>query len=81
MRTYDVLFMADHFVMVTTVQMNPATDKRDIEDVAWKRLADEYGSEWADSCKSFVNHVSIEDQGTSAPTPGDITDTGTESEE
>lgn len=80
MRTYDVLFMADHFVMVTTIQMNPVIDKRDIEDVAWKRLTDEYGQVWADATKSFVNHVSIEDQGTSAPTPGDITDTGTEQE-
>ena len=76
MTTYDVLFMADHFVMVTTVQMSPAVDKRDIEDVAWQRLTDEYGATWTDACKSFVNHVSIEDQGTSAPTPGDPEDAG-----
>lgn len=82
MKTYDVLFMADHFVMVTTIQMHASPDKRDMEKVAWKRLADEYGDEWVDSTKSFVKQVSIEEvPGTSVPEPGDPQDAGIESEE
>jgi hypothetical protein len=57
---YDVLLMADHFVMVTTIIMDEALDKRDIESEAWKRLADEYGDEWVDTTKPFINQVSIE---------------------
>ena len=57
---YDVLLMADHFVMVTTIIMDEALDKRDIESIAWKRLADEYGDEWVDTTKPFINQVSIE---------------------
>lgn len=60
MKQFDVLFMADHFVMVTTVMMDERPDKRDMEEVAWKRLADEYGDEWVQSTKSFIKQVSIE---------------------
>ena len=60
MKQFDVLFMADHFVMVTTVMMDERPDKRDMENVAWKRLADEYGNEWVQSTKSFIKQVSIE---------------------
>ena len=60
MKQFDVLFMADHFVMVTTVMMDERPDKRDMEDVAWKRLADEYGDDWVQSTKSFIKQVSIE---------------------
>jgi hypothetical protein len=59
-RQYDVLLMADHFVMVTTIIMDEALDKRDIESTAWKRLADEYGNEWVSTTKPFINQVSIE---------------------
>jgi hypothetical protein len=60
MKQFDVLFMADHFVMVTTVMMDERPDKRDMENVAWKRLADEYGDDWVESTKSFIKQVSIE---------------------
>ena len=60
MKQFDVLFMADHFVMVTTVMMDERPDKRDMENVAWKRLADEYGNDWVESTKSFIKQVSIE---------------------
>ena len=56
----DVLFMADHFVMVTTIETEYSPDSREVEKVAWKRLADEYGEEWATSTKSFIKQVSIE---------------------
>ena len=56
----DVLFMADHFVMVTTIQTDYSPDQRDVEQAAWKRLADEYGDEWVDATKSFIKQVSIE---------------------
>ena len=59
-RQYDVLSVADHFVMVTTVIMDEAPDKRDIENAAWKRLTDEYGDEWVTKTKSLINQVSIE---------------------
>lgn len=78
----DVLFMADHFVMVTTVDVDYSPDHRDVERQAWDRLGAEYGIDWVGMTKQFINQVSIEIvPGTSTPTPGDITDTGTESEE
>lgn len=76
MTTYDVLFMHDHFVLVTTVEMYATLDKRDIEEVALKRLADEYGETFAEIVKSS-KQVTIEDvPGTSVPTPGDPEDAG-----
>ena len=59
-RQYDVLLMANHFVMVTTIITDESPDKRDLEDAAWKRLADEYGDEWVSTTKPFINQVSIE---------------------
>jgi RNase P/RNase MRP subunit POP5 len=74
MRQYDVLTAADHFVMVTTVIMDEALDKRDIENAAWKRLADEYGDEWVETTKSFIKQVSIEEP--AIPEAGDPADAG-----
>lgn len=52
--------MADHFVMVTTIITDESPDKRDMENAAWKRLADECGIEWVNMTKPFINQVSIE---------------------
>ena len=66
-KNYDVLFLADHFVMVTTVETIPSVDNRDIEKAALIRLANEYGQEFADNVKSYSKKVSIEEiPGTSA---------------
>ena len=80
---YDVLLMANHFVMVTTIIMDEALDKRDIESTAWKRLADEYGDEWVSTTKPFINQVSIETVDKeddsdiyTIPEPGDPADAG-----
>ena len=73
----DVLFMADHFVMVTTIQTDYSPDQRDVEQAAWKRLANEYGDEWVDATKSFIKQVSIEVAVLSEiPEPGDPADAG-----
>jgi len=56
----DVLFMADHFVMVTTIETDYSPDSRDVEKAAWERLTDEYGDEWVASTKSFIKRVSIQ---------------------
>jgi RNase P/RNase MRP subunit POP5 len=73
----DVLFMADHFVMVTTIITDYSPDTRDVETAAWKRLADEYGDEWVASTKSFIKQVSIEViEESGIPTPGDPEDAG-----
>jgi hypothetical protein len=73
----DVLFMADHFVMVTTVITDYSPDQRDVENAAWKRLADEYGDEWVDATKSFIKQVSIEViEESGIPEPGDPEDAG-----
>lgn len=73
----DVLFMADHFVMVTTVITDYSPDQRDVENAAWKRLADEYGDEWVDATKSFIKQVSIEViEESGIPKPGDPEDAG-----
>jgi hypothetical protein len=67
-KTYDVLFMADHFVMVTTIETVERHDRRDIEADALKRLADEYGQEFADNIKSYTKQVSVEEvAATTAP--------------
>jgi len=58
--TTDVLFAADHFIMVTTIETIYSPDHRDIENAAWERLADEYGVNWVNMTKPFVNKVSIE---------------------
>jgi len=77
----DVLFIADHFVMVTTIETDYSPDQRDVEREAWNRLSAEYGIDWVAMTQRYINNVSIEVvPGTSTPTPGDITDTGTEGE-
>lgn len=80
---YDVLLMANHFVMVTTIITDESPDKRDLEDAAWKRLADEYGDEWVNTTKPFINQVSIETVDKeddsdiyTIPEPGDPADAG-----
>ena len=75
----DVLFMADHFIMVTTVQTDYSPDIRDVEKAAWDRLGAEYGIDWVRMTRQFINKVSIEIV-QDIPTIGDITDTGTEGE-
>ena len=75
----DVLFMADHFIMVTTVQTDYSPDIRDVEKAAWDRLSAEYGIDWVGMTRQFINKVSIEIV-QDIPTIGDITDTGTEGE-
>ena len=73
----DVLFVADHFVMVTTIETDYSPDQRDIENAAWDRLSAEYGAEWVSMTNRFIKSVSIEVV-QDIPTVGDITDTGTE---
>jgi hypothetical protein len=73
----DVLFVADHFVMVTTIEVDYSPDTRDIEKAAWDRLSEQYGIDWVGMTKQFINQVSIEVV-QDIPTVGDITDTGTE---
>lgn len=81
MTTYDVLFMHNQFVLVTTVTMQPALDKRDIEKVALDKLQDEYGSTFAEIVASSKQVTIEEVPGTSVPTPGDLQDAGVEDSE
>jgi len=76
MNTYDVLFMHNHFVLVTTVIMDETDDQESIELAALKRLADEYGDDFAAIVKSS-KQVTIEGvTDNSIPEPGDLTDAG-----
>ena len=76
MHNYDVLFMHNHFVLVTTVIMEETDDKETIELAALKRLADEYGDEFMEIIKSS-RQVSIEGLiDNSIPEPGDPEDAG-----
>jgi hypothetical protein len=69
----DVLFMADHFVLVTSIETDYSPDSRDVEQAALKRLADEYGDEFVAIIKSATKQVSIEVvQETPEPTINDI---------
>ena len=75
--TYDVLFAADHFVMVTTVEMPASPDKRDIEEQAWYRLTEVYGATWVLETKGFINQVTMQEM-EPMPLPGDLEDAGVE---
>jgi hypothetical protein len=76
MTNYDVLFMHNHFVLVTTVMMNETDDKESIELAALKRLADEYGDDFVEIIKSS-KQVTIESAPISEiPEPGDPEDAG-----
>jgi division protein CdvB (Snf7/Vps24/ESCRT-III family) len=76
MNTYDVLFMHNHFVLVTTVIMDETDDNEAIELAALKRLADEYGDDFAAIVKSS-KQVTIEGVvDNSIPEPGDPEDAG-----
>ena len=81
MTNYDVLFMHDHFVLVTTVIMDEQSDEETIEQAALKRLADEYGDDFAAVIKSSKQLTIEETLGTSGdefniPEPGDPEDAG-----
>jgi hypothetical protein len=56
----DVLFVADHFIMVTTIETDETTDQHEIENAAWDRLNAEYGTDWADTTRQFTNKVLVE---------------------
>ena len=58
--TADVLFAADSFIMVTTVEVDYSPDQRDVEKAAWDRLSAEYGIDWVGMTKQFIKQVSIE---------------------
>jgi hypothetical protein len=76
MTNYDVLFMHNHFVLVTTIIMDETDDKESIELAALKRLADEYGDEFMEIIKSS-RQVSIEGlMDNTIPEPGDPEDAG-----
>ena len=82
MTNYDVLFMHNHFVLVTTVVMDETDDKESIEQAALKRLADEYGDDFIEIIKSS-KQVTIEQAPTvdasdvyTIPVPGDPEDAG-----
>ena len=76
MANYDVLFMHNHFVLVTTIIMDETDDEESIELAALKRLADEYGDEFMEIIKSS-KQVSIEGvMDNTIPEPGDPEDAG-----
>jgi hypothetical protein len=73
MKQYDVLFLADHFVLVTTVEMIGPAQEEEIEEQALERMASEYGADFANILKE-CSKVSV----TEAPQAKDIED-GTKS--
>ncbi len=76
MANYDVLFMHDHFVLVTTIIMGETDDEESIELTALKRLSDEYGNEFTEIIKSS-KQVTIERQPSNdIPDFGDPEDAG-----
>lgn len=51
MKNYDILFLADHFVLVTTVEMTGPAQEEEIEEQALERMASEYGANFANILK------------------------------
>lgn len=76
MNNYDVLFMHNHFVLVTTVIMDRTDDKEAIELGALERLADEYGQDFMKIIHSSKQVTIEEAPNTSIPEPGDPEDAG-----
>jgi hypothetical protein len=71
--------MADHFIMVTTVETDYSPDQRDVENAAWDRLTAQYGEEWVTATRQLINNVSIEVvQKVETPAPADPQDAGIE---
>jgi len=56
----DVMLIADHFVMVTTIELDYNSTQDEIESEAWNRLGAEYGEDWVEITKSIINSVSID---------------------
>ena len=56
----DVMLIADHFVMVTTIELDYNSTQDEIESEAWNRLGAEYGEDWVQITKSIINRVSID---------------------
>jgi hypothetical protein len=73
MKNYDVLFLANHFVLVTTVEMAAPASEEEVEHEALERMASEYGADFANILKE-CGRVSV----TEAPPAKDIED-GTKS--
>jgi len=60
MKYYDVLFMADHFVLVTTVEIPTFAQEVEIEHEAIERIASEYGVDFANTLTE-CSKISIQD--------------------
>jgi dihydroorotase len=73
MKHYDILFLANHFVLVTTVEMTAPATEEQVELEALERMASEYGADFANILKE-CSRVSV----TEAPQAKDIED-GTKS--
>lgn len=58
MKNYDILFLANHFVLVTTVEMTAPATEEQIEQEALERMASEYGADFANILKE-CSRVSI----------------------
>jgi uncharacterized membrane protein (UPF0127 family) len=58
MKNYDILFLADHFVLVTTVEMATPASEEQIEQEALERMASEYGADFANILKE-CSRVSV----------------------
>lgn len=56
----DVMLMADHFVMITTIEVAHYSTEDEIETAAWDRLSEQYGKEWVDMTREIIKRVSIE---------------------
>jgi len=83
MKNYDILFMHNHFVLVTTIIMDEESDDEGVESAALKRLADEYGDDFAEIVKSSKQVTIEEVPGTSddelnIPEPVEPEDAGIE---
>lgn len=73
MKNYDILFLANHFVLVTTIEMAGPAQEEEIEEQALERMASEYGADFANILKE-CSRLSV----TEAPPAKDIED-GTKS--
>jgi len=76
MKTYDVCYVLDYCIVVTTVEMIDSDDEERISKLAIKKMTDIYGKEFG-TILSSANQTNIElAPNNYIPPAGDATDAG-----
>jgi hypothetical protein len=56
----DVTLVADHFAIITTLEITYNATQDEIENQMWEMLTAEYGTEWVNTTRTIINKVSMD---------------------